>query len=554
MLQLAFDDVGADERSLAPRAEAAEGAGVRRLTGTLGAAPGLVLVGIACSLALAVALAVERDRERSTGGLSWLPFLGAVCLFSLGPLAGGTSFWLILRDLAPSAASAPSLWVWERSFAARYIPSGALTVAVRMVERERLGASRAQMLSATAYEQVVAAAAAAAVSLAAFSLAGRKPPLVAVVVLSSFSLSRFRRSRLATWWSRRRSAASRASLVVVRTRALLAATRAVRLQLARRRSRSVDLRRIARRPADTPAFAFLLGAYTFAWLVGFVVPFAPSGLGVREATLIALLAPVVGAAPATALTVGLRLANVAGDFLAIGAIEAGALVLRQRGRLRQLASRRGGDAVTLAVVIVLFTGLCVLVEVLARRVRSRPSCVRKLAHMSSAMLRRLPPARRLVRGDRPPRDRVRGADGRLAPLPRLQRDPRRVADDVRRGLLPARHRRRSRSRARASCRSPTASSSSVSATDSQRSWAGASAGGSVPLIQTRKTLWGSGAFLAASFALGVLVLAPTGVSLSYALVAAAAMAVALTPVELFLTYGLDNLLLPTIAGLLLTGL
>ena len=54
----------------------------------------------------------------------------------------------------------------------------------------------------------------------------------------------------------------------------------------------------------TPGFSYLLGAYTFAWLAGFVVPFAPSGLGVREATLIALVAPVVGVAPATALTVG----------------------------------------------------------------------------------------------------------------------------------------------------------------------------------------------------------------------------------------------------------
>jgi uncharacterized membrane protein YbhN (UPF0104 family) len=84
----------------------------------------------------------------------------------------------------------------------------------------------------------------------------------------------------------------------------------------------------------TPSFAFLLGAYTFAWLVGFVVPFAPSGLGVREATLIALLAPVLGAAPATALTVGLRLANVAGDFLAIGAVEGARLGARRWRRAR----------------------------------------------------------------------------------------------------------------------------------------------------------------------------------------------------------------------------
>jgi uncharacterized membrane protein YbhN (UPF0104 family) len=83
-----------------------------------------------------------------------------------------------------------------------------------------------------------------------------------------------------------------------------------------------------------PAFGFLLGAYALAWLVGFIVPFAPSGLGVREATFVALLAPTIGAAPATALGVGLRLANLAGDFAAIGSIEVGRLASSRWRRVR----------------------------------------------------------------------------------------------------------------------------------------------------------------------------------------------------------------------------
>jgi hypothetical protein len=79
-----------------------------------------------------------------------------------------------------------------------------------------------------------------------------------------------------------------------------------------------------------PGFFFLLGAYTFAWMIGFVVPLAPSGLGAREATLIALLGPVLGAGAATALSIGIRLANSAGDFLAIGAVEVAWLVSRRR--------------------------------------------------------------------------------------------------------------------------------------------------------------------------------------------------------------------------------
>jgi uncharacterized membrane protein YbhN (UPF0104 family) len=276
----------------------------------------IVLVGIACSLALAVGLqwnAIESFDWR----LAWLPFIGAVALFSLGPLAGGTSFWLILSDLSPAARFGTALWVWERSFAARYIPGGAMTVAVRMVERERLSASRAQMMSATAYEQLVATAAAAAVSLVAFWIAGEKPPLAALVVLGVVLAAAGVAQPAASWWVRRR----RASSVLVRSRVLAGAlVLCASSWLVAGAAAWVFVDSLS--AETTPAFAFLLGAYTFAWLIGFVVPFAPSGLGVREATLVALLAPSLGAAPATALAVGLRLANVAGDFLAIGTIEA----------------------------------------------------------------------------------------------------------------------------------------------------------------------------------------------------------------------------------------
>ena len=283
-------------------------------------------VGIASSLALAVAFqwhAIETFDWR----LSWLPFVGAVCLFSLGPLAGGTAFWLILRDLAPAARFGPSIWVWERSFAARYIPSGALTVAVRIVERERLGATRAQMLSATAYEQVVAVAAAAAVSLAAFAAAGRKPPVVAVAVLVGALVVTGSAQPVAKWWGRRREASEP---VLLRSFVLASATLVCACSwLVAGLAAWTFVSSVTEGPA--PTFLFLLGAYAFAWLVGFVVPFAPSGLGVREATLVALLAPVFGAAPATALSVGLRLANVAGDFLVIGTIEAVRLLVKRRG-------------------------------------------------------------------------------------------------------------------------------------------------------------------------------------------------------------------------------
>jgi hypothetical protein len=299
---------------------------VRQLVQPLrGRARRLVLAGIAASLALAVAL--QWDAIRSFDWrLSWAGFVLGVCLFAIGPLVGGVSFWVLLRDLAPGARLGPSLWVWERSFAARYIPSGALTVAVRLVERERLGATRGQMLSATGFEQLVAVAGAAVVSLAAFSMSGRRPPAVAVVVLVVVLALAGAARPVARWWERSRSSA----LAVVGTPALMGALALCVLGwLVAGLAAWVFVEGLTTGPA--PAFAFLLGAYTFAWLVGFVVPFAPSGLGVREATLVALLAPVLGAGPGTALTVGLRLANVAGDFVAIGLVE-GARVAAPRVR------------------------------------------------------------------------------------------------------------------------------------------------------------------------------------------------------------------------------
>lgn len=289
---------------------------------------GLLLVGIAASLAFAVALqwgAIRTFEWR----LSWPPFVAAVCLFAIGPLVGGVSFWIVLRDLAPGARIGPSLWVWERSFAARYIPSGALTVAVRLVERERLGATRGQMLSATAFEHLVSMAGAAVVSLAAFSASGRRPPLVAVVVLAAVLAVAGGARPAAVWWERRRALSrAAAGTAVVGTSALLAALALCLFGwLVAGTAAWIFVEALTAGPA--PSFLFLLGAYTFAWLVGFVVPLAPSGLGVREATLIALLAPTLGAAPATALTVGLRLANAAGDFLAIGAIEAARAAARR---------------------------------------------------------------------------------------------------------------------------------------------------------------------------------------------------------------------------------
>lgn len=62
-------------------------------------------------------------------------------------------------------------------------------------------------------------------------------------------------------------------------------------------------------------FFIFLGAYSLGWLLGFITPGAPGGLGVREAVIIAFLTPSLGAPRALVIALVFRLITIFGDFL-----------------------------------------------------------------------------------------------------------------------------------------------------------------------------------------------------------------------------------------------
>jgi glycosyltransferase 2 family protein len=62
--------------------------------------------------------------------------------------------------------------------------------------------------------------------------------------------------------------------------------------------------------------AAVVGAFTLAWIAGFLVPGAPAGVGIREAVLLAALTPMVGAGPAIACTILHRLMTACVDAVA----------------------------------------------------------------------------------------------------------------------------------------------------------------------------------------------------------------------------------------------
>ena len=65
----------------------------------------------------------------------------------------------------------------------------------------------------------------------------------------------------------------------------------------------------------TPNVIFLTGAFAGSWILGFVAPGAPAGLGIREALLSALLSGSLPAAQIVLVVVALRIATTVGDAL-----------------------------------------------------------------------------------------------------------------------------------------------------------------------------------------------------------------------------------------------
>lgn len=59
----------------------------------------------------------------------------------------------------------------------------------------------------------------------------------------------------------------------------------------------------------------LIASFSLAWVVGFVTPGAPAGLGVREGLLLLMLAPIYSSAAASILVIALRLASTLGDVI-----------------------------------------------------------------------------------------------------------------------------------------------------------------------------------------------------------------------------------------------
>lgn len=213
------------------------------------------------------------------------------------------------------------LWVFGQTLTAKYLPGNVFQFVGRHWLGMRLGWSQAGIGLATLLETLTVVSASALLSLIA-SLWMELPPLGSLpawaylplgvgglalpfVFLRGWNLAPVRRLR-SRWSPEARPLPERTLLLSLSAYLLfLLASAAMLWALAAQLSGRVELRDVQ----------LCLAAYGVIYFLGFVLPGAPGGLGVREALIILMLGPALGEGVAAAAAMAFRLATVCGEVL-----------------------------------------------------------------------------------------------------------------------------------------------------------------------------------------------------------------------------------------------
>jgi len=283
-------------------------------TSPLGRRVGLV-AGLALFAAIAAQLAVQIHRG-DLSNVSIRPWalvasIGVACAADLA-LAASWRSALTFAGHGTHAAEAGGILLVAQI--AKYVPGGVLQIASRV----GVGARRGVPARASGTALVAEWGGLTVAGLATSALLVMPWPIWIVLVLVAFVLASVPRARriaplrrLVAW-----------HLVVI---VLLGV--------------SADLLFHAGGFSAGPA-SHVVGAYALAWVAGFLVVFAPGGLGVREAVFVALLAGTAGKSAALSVAVASRVVTVVADLLMGGA---GAALLWRRAPSTLLHRPADGD-------------------------------------------------------------------------------------------------------------------------------------------------------------------------------------------------------------------
>lgn len=248
--------------------------------------------------------------------------MAAAVLWGAAYFAGLGACWtLLLRTMGGAAAGVPlaaGTAIWLSTMLTRYIPGNIWHIVGRLAMAGRLGVSRAQVLASATVEQLLTLLGA----LAVFGLsvpfwrggAGPERWLLLLVPAGLLLLHPQIFGRLLAWAAH---ALSRPGLawdysfrtILTTSGAFVAANAAAGAALV------VLLGGLA--PLAAEQVAFVIGAAALAWVIGYLSFLTPSGLGVREAALTALLSQICPLPVAIAGSLAYRLALTIGEIVAV---------------------------------------------------------------------------------------------------------------------------------------------------------------------------------------------------------------------------------------------
>jgi uncharacterized membrane protein YbhN (UPF0104 family) len=296
---------------------------LRRLVSSRAARLAGTLLGVGLIALLLVRLAhLWDDHPVPLGDANWPLLVLALALSGLAMIAYGAVWPLTLRALGTEPP--PGLLVcFFAGQLGKYLPGGAWQYVGRAALARRLGVPLQPAASSLLLEAVCSLVAAAL--MASFVLADGAPGVALGVALLALGLAAF-------------PFAARIPFV----RRFVADLRSIRAVLwsyvAVFGLFGLAFWLTADALYDVPLSDFLVysGAYAAAWAAGFVVVFAPGGLGVREAVLVALLRGRLGESEAIVLAATSRIAftlvDLAGGGAALAALRRTRPAHREKAR------------------------------------------------------------------------------------------------------------------------------------------------------------------------------------------------------------------------------
>lgn len=269
---------------------------------------------------VAIALLLRRGYELGTslgdgfariGGAAILA--GCTC-YAAGAALLGFAWVSLVRIAAGHAVPAVPLYASHlRSQLAKYLPGNVFHIAYRHAAARNAGVGHAPLALAFAAESLLLIASGAALSIGVVTdprivaMAPWAPSLAWVgsllPVFAVFAVSLHARR------AGRRIAMPR----LLRGVAVVMAIDLLFFALA-----TIALRSLGTAPAGLP-IASWCGWLALAWLLGYVIPGAPAGAGIRETVLVIGLGPALGAADALIIALAYRFITLLVDALSAGA-------------------------------------------------------------------------------------------------------------------------------------------------------------------------------------------------------------------------------------------